>query len=264
MSQALLAEAVRRLSAASVDSPRRDARILWNHAQGDRAAFEACVERRAAREPIAYIVGHKEFWSLEFAVGPGILVPRPETETLIEQVLKFHPDRAAPLRALDLGCGSGCLIVSFLKEFPNAHGMAIDRLDVACDFTRRNAERHGVLGRCEIRQGDWSGKTLPEADVILANPPYIRTDDLNRLEPEVAAYEPRGALDGGADGLQAYRMLAPAVAISVGRSGLGFVEVGIGQAEPVGALLAVYGLKIIGIAPDLAGTPRVLVIGASG
>ncbi len=251
------ADAIRRLTAAGVDNPRLDARVLWNHAQRSPALFEQLLARRCAREPLAYITGHKEFWSLEFRVGPGVLVPRPETETIIEQVMAYFRNPSAKLRVLDFGTGSGCLLIAFLKEFPNAEGLGIDCSEEALRTASANLAEHGLTDRAEIRAGNWDENTDGRWDVILSNPPYIRTDDLAGLEPEVAQHEPRGALDGGLDGLTALRQLAAAMARRL--AGYGFVEIGAGQAEEASAVMAENGLKVAHVAPDLAGTPRVLV-----
>ena len=260
MSDLFLLDAARRLAVAGIENPRLDARLLLAHADCDRVCFESLISRRAAREPLAYITGQKEFWSLDFEVGPGVLIPRPETETVIEQALAFFPDRSALLRALDLGTGTACLLITFLKEFPNARGLGIDRSEEARAYAVRNVARHGLDKRCEIRGGGWAEAVAGPYDVILSNPPYIKTADLAGLEPEVA-YEPVSALDGGPDGLSAYRALAPALARLLSPSGRAFVEIGEGQAGEVSAVLAQAGLDIIKVAPDLAGIPRVLIIG---
>ena len=222
--------------------------------------FESVVVRRTAREPLAYITGHKEFWSLDFEVGPDTLIPRPETETIIEQALAIFPDRNASLAVLDLGTGTGCLLVAFLKEFPNTRGLGIDLSEKACAVSRRNAARHELGDRCEIRVGDWAATVTGPFDVILSNPPYIRTPDLAGLEPEVVCYEPIPALDGGPDGLDAYRVLAPELVRLLRPGGHALVEVGAGQSGEVAALMLQAGLEVVRIAPDLAGIPRVLTV----
>jgi len=222
--------------------------------------FAALVSRRAAREPLAYITGRREFWSLDFEVGPGTLVPRPETETIIEQALAVFLDKTASMTVLDLGTGTGCLLLAFLKEYPNAHGLGVDLSEKACTIARRNAARHGLEERCEIRSGDWAKEVAGPFDAILSNPPYVRTGDLAGLEPEVVRYEPIMALDGGADGLAAYRILAPELARLLRPGGRALVEIGAGQSEDVVALMAQAGLETLRITPDLAGIPRVLVM----
>ncbi|MEI9989802.1 MAG: peptide chain release factor N(5)-glutamine methyltransferase [Rhizomicrobium sp.] len=274
-----LAQAVERLREAGVDNPRLDARLLWEFArslsspavagEGDREAvegaaagtsFDALVIRRAAREPLAYITGHREFWSLDFAVGPGVLIPRPDTETLIEELIHLHPDRSAPLSILDLGTGSGCLLVAALTEYPNAHGIGIDSSPEALAWARRNVAAHGLQARASLIESAWPEEASPGFDAILANPPYIPTADIDALEPEVSRHEPRQALDGGADGLVAYRALAPRIAHLLKPSGSAFLEFGIGQADDVTAIMAASGLGNMKIAPDLAGIPRCVVV----
>jgi release factor glutamine methyltransferase len=258
-----LCDAVSRLTAAGTDNPRLDARVLLERANCDGALFESFMNRRAAREPLAYIVGFKEFWSLDFEVGSGVLIPRPETETVIEQALAVFVDRALPLKVLDLGTGTGCLLVAILKEFPNASGLGIDRSEEARAYAQRNIARHGLSGRCEVRGGDWDEAIAGPYDVVLANPPYIKTADLAGLEPEVA-YEPVLALDGGPDGLSAYRALVPALTRLLSPCGRAFLEIGAGQSDDVGAVLARCGIIVNKVAPDLAGIPRVLVVGRTG
>lgn len=247
-------DAIQRLRAAGVDNPRLDARVL-REAAADDAEFESFIVRRVAREPVAYITGRKEFWSLDFAVGPGALIPRPETETLIEQMLVHFPDRAAPLDVLDLGTGTGCLLVAALHEYRHARGAGVDSSAQALAWAHRNVEKHGLQKRCELVLGDFAD--MPGAyDVILSNPPYIRSADIAELEPEVRLHEPRAALDGGPDGLDAYRALGPVLRRLLKPGGLVFLEIGAGQGDAATGLL---GLEILGIAPDLAGIPRAVI-----
>ncbi|MDE1986699.1 MAG: peptide chain release factor N(5)-glutamine methyltransferase [Alphaproteobacteria bacterium] len=259
MSDLLLVDAVRRLAAAGVDNPRLDARLLLAHARGDRVLFESLVTRREAREPFAYITQRKEFWSLDFQVGPGVLVPRPETETIIEATLTAFPDRSNALNVLDLGTGSGCLLVAFLKEFMNARGLGIEKAKETQTYAARNIESHCLGGRCAIQAGDWAEAIPGPFDVVLSNPPYIKTSKLARLQPEVARYEPVQALDGGPDGLQAYRALAPEIARLLAPKGKAFLEIGAGQSNEVASLLSQAGLEIERVVADLAGIQRVLV-----
>jgi release factor glutamine methyltransferase len=254
-SRALLSEAARRLAAAGVDNPRLDARLLWEHAE-NQPAFESFVTRRCGREPLAYITGHKEFWSLDFEVGPGVLVPRPETETIIEQAIALLPDRSAPLRLLDLGTGSGCLLVAFLKEFPNSRGLGVDASEKARAYATANVNHHRLTDRAEIRPGNWGEEIEGGWDVILSNPPYIRTADIAGLAPEVR-FEPTEALDGGLDGLGSIRLLAAAMARLLG--GVGLTEIGAGQAAEAAIAMGDAGLVVVRTAADLAGIPRVLV-----
>ena len=294
-SRTLLNQAARRLAAAGVDTPRLDARVLWEHAQqqilplkgggGDpglvpgepegvmtspplageelRAAilFESFLARRLAREPLAAITGHKEFWSLDFAVDHNVLIPRPESETIIEQALALLPDRRAPLRLLDLGTGSGCLLVALLKEFPNATGLGVDVSEKALAVAHCNIARYGLAERAELRAGNWGEGLDGPFDLIVSNPPYIQTAELAGLAPELRS-EPVTALDGGADGFASIRLLAEAMARLL--SGLGLVEIGAGQGAEAAAIFAKCGMEPLRIAADLAGIPRVLVTRGKG
>ena len=240
--------------------PSRFARHLPRVAGEELEDFDTLVARRAAREPLAYITGHKEFWSLDFAVGTGVLIPRPDTETLIEQLVREYPDRNAPLSILDLGTGSGCLLIAALREYPNAHGVGVDRSPQALDWARRNLAALGVDGRATLIETDWPEEASPGFDVILANPPYIPSAEIETLEPEVSRFEPRAALDGGADGLDAYRALAPRIRRLLKPAGCAFLEFGEGQGEAVAAILARAGLGNPQIVPDLAGIRRCAIV----
>lgn len=260
-------DAIRRLSEAGVDNPRLDVRLLWDHAQRNPGIFETAVKRRLGREPVAYIIGLKEFWSLEFEVDRGVLIPRPATETIVEEVLKRYPDPGSALTILDLGTGSGCLLVSLLKEYPNANGVGIDIYEAALAVAVRNVTRHGLQSRTKLKRGHWidfladggPGAWPDTWNVIVCNPPYIPSGDIAGLEPEVRDYEPVGALDGGPDGLDAVRELARGFRGLV--MGTAFVEIGAGQAESAQTLIAAEGLSVLHIAADLAGIPRVVVTG---
>jgi release factor glutamine methyltransferase len=264
-------EAVGRLAAAGIDNPRAEARLLLAHALGtsrdatlsappltpDQAAhFEAMVARRAAREPLAYITGRKEFWSLDFAVGPGVLVPRPDTETLIEEAIRLYPDRSLPLAIADLGTGSGAILIAALKEFPNARGIGFESSSQAFLWACRNA--HALMpGRAEIRLADWTAARGP-FDLVFSNPPYIASAEIGTLEPDVRDHEPRAALDGGPDGLDAYRALGRLLPGLLKPGGHALVEMGAGQA---GAMELLFPrLRVLRLAPDLAGVPRALVL----
>jgi release factor glutamine methyltransferase len=263
-----------RLTEAGVDSARLDARLLLGFAmdiapenllvardmtEEHLAYFEALISRRESREPLAYIVGQKEFWSLDFEVGPGVLIPRPETETLIEEALRDFPDRDAPLDIADLGTGSGCLLIAFLESYPNAKGVGIDRSADALAWARRNATRHGVGDRCVLSQSDWATNVAPTFDVVLSNPPYVTERELAEASPEILRYEPRDALVGGVDGLNAYRELAPVIAGRLRPGGRAYLEIGSTQAEDVTSVLERDGLRVVRIAADLAGHPRCVV-----
>jgi len=248
--------AAKRLAAAGIDSARLDARLLWQHAQGDVAAFEAAITRRLAREPVAYITGRKEFWSLDFDVGPGVLVPRPDTETLIEEALHLVPDRYAPLRIADLGTGSGAILIAALREFPNATGIGFESSSRAHAYAAANAARL-MPGRAEIRLADWD-EAAERFDLVFSNPPYIPASDIESLAPDVRGHEPRAALDGGPDGLQAYRALAALLPRILAPGGHALLEIGFGQAAAMEPLF--NGLELSRIASDLSGIPRCVVL----
>jgi release factor glutamine methyltransferase len=269
----LLRDAQQGLAVAGVESPMRDARLLLQAAANlpiatqiafpermvDAAAaalFAEFVARRAGRQPIAQILGRREFWSLDFIVTPDTLVPRPDSETLVQAVLDRIEDRKAPLRLLDFGTGTGCLLLALLNELPNATGVGIDISLRALDVARANAAKLGLRDRAQFRSGDWDRSLLPSYDVVISNPPYIPTQTIPTLQPEVASFEPSVALDGGRDGLDAYRRLAPAAARLMTDSGLVAVEVGMGQADSVIQIGRSAGLQHVATAIDLAGVGR--------
>ena len=269
-----LEQATRRLAAAGIENPRSEARLLLAHALGvsrdetlnaeptpeQAAAFAALVERRAACEPFAYISGRREFWSLDFEVGPGVLIPRPDTETLISEALRLYPDRTVPLRIADLGTGSGAILAAALKEFPNATGVGFEASPDAFAYASRNAARHAGA-RAEIRAADWNTATGP-FDLVFSNPPYIPAADIESLDPDVAGFEPHSALDGGPDGLDAYRGLAALLPRIMAPGACALLEIGAGQAPAMETLFksAPGSLELLGIAPDFSGIPRCVIL----
>jgi release factor glutamine methyltransferase len=255
-----LDDAALRLAAAGVENPAREAKLLRDLAAGDAERFADHLRRRCAREPFARISGRRGFWTLDLAISEATLDPRPDSETLIEAALEFLPDRAAPLRAVDFGSGSGALLLAFLSEFPHATGIGIDRAPGAVEVARRNAAAAGLDGRARFEAGDWRDASPGVAEVVLANPPYIPSGAIDALAPEVARFEPRLALDGGVDGLTAYRQLAPIVAGTLRPGGFAFLELGQGHARAVAAIMAAVGLEAAGIRPDLARIERCLAI----
>ena len=203
------------------------------------------MARRLRREPMAYILGEREFWSLPLRVSPAVLVPRPESETVVEAALESIADRAAPLRILDLGTGSGCLLLALLSELPHASGLGIDRSAAALAIARANAERLGLADRAAFREGDWGYGLAGPFDVIVSNPPYVARTDARNLAPEVFAFEPQEALFAGADGLDAYRALAPDCARLLAQDGVTCLEIGQGQGASVAAILRRHGLRLV-------------------
>ena len=261
------------LRSAGIDNPRLEARLLLGHTlnlpvaallrdphlPADPAPYFALVTRRAAREPLAYILGHREFWSLRFVVSPATLIPRPESETLIEAALAAFTHRAPPRCVLDLGTGTGCLLLSALHEFPASFGVGVDRSPGAAALAAANAKALGLAGRAAFLCADWAAPLAAGFDLILCNPPYVPTCDIDGLMPEVAGHEPASALDGGADGLAAYRRLVPLLPRLLQPGGVAVLELGIGQAPPVAAL-AREAAMVATTRPDLAGIARALVL----
>ena len=265
LAAAALADAARALAAVS-DTPRLDAELLMAHALGitrealllggDRpvpAGFAPLLARRLAHEPVAYITGTRAFWSIELQVGPGALIPRPDSETLIEAAVAHFTDRA-PATVLDLGTGPGTLLLAALDHWPEARGLGIDRSGAALSWARRNA---GIAeGRARFVQGDWAAEVDERFDLVLANPPYVGTDE--PLPDEVARHEPQSALTAGPDGLDAYRVLVPQLPRLVAPGGLIAVEIGWRQAEAVSALFREAGLTPR-VACDLGNRPRAII-----
>jgi len=262
-----------RLREAGIDNPRLEARLLLAHtlhttveallrdrnSPVDTTRYDNLLSRRAAREPLALILGHREFWSLDFAVSAATLIPRPESETLIEAALDAFADRAPPRRLLDLGCGTGCLLLAALQEFPAAFGVGVDRSPAAAHLAAGNAARLGMAGRAAFVCGDWAAALDGGFDLVLSNPPYIPTSEIGDLMPEVARYESRMALDGGPDGCAAYRRLIPDLHRLLAEAGVAVLEIGQGQADPVAKLARDAGF-IAETRQDLAGISRALVL----
>jgi release factor glutamine methyltransferase len=218
------------------------------------------LERRRQRQPASQILGTREFWGLEFAVSPEVLDPRPDSETLVSAALGGIGNRAAPLRVLDLGTGTGCLLLALLSELPNARGLGVDVSPAAIRVAEANCLRLGLSSRAELRIGNWGESLSERFDLIIANPPYLSSEDIAGLQPEVARWEPRVALDGGADGLDAYRKLMPEIARLLVNDGFAAVEIGWTQAAAVKAICQVAGLAVRSCVRDLAGRERCLVI----
>lgn len=264
-----IADAARRLATIS-DTARLDAELLMAHALGvSREAlllthlddpipesFAPLVDRRATGEPVAYIVGHRAFWTIELAVGPGALVPRPDSETLIEAAVA-HFGRSAPRTILDLGTGPGTLLLAALAEWPEAHGLGIDASGEALAYAERNARNLGMAKRTRFRIGDWADDIEERFDLVLCNPPYVESGA--KLARDVAGHEPHPALFAGPDGLDDYRRLAPMLGRLMAPGGLAALEIGHEQFAPVAALLAAQGLRAT-LARDLAGRDRCILI----
>ena len=269
---ACLAEA---FQASGIDDPKREAGITLSAASGvapidliiapreplgpAAARVEEFAARRVAGEPLSRIVGRREFWGIELMLSPQVLDPRPETETIVEAALRLFRDRREePLRLLDLGVGSGALLCALLGEFPHARGIGVDISPGAANVARGNIEARGLVGRAEIRLGDWTIGLEGPFDLIVSNPPYIATADLPALPREVHDFDPELALDGGIDGLEAYRTLIPRSPSLLTEGGWLMVEIGAGQAADVVAIAQQSGLSDVRIDKDLAGHDRVV------
>jgi release factor glutamine methyltransferase len=216
--------------------------------------------RRLAGEPLSRILGRREFWSLSFTIAPDVLDPRPETETIVEAALAdFAGRRDEALRILDLGVGSGALLCALLTEFPNASGIGVDLSARAVEIAKANLAALGLSERGEARVGDWGRGLDREFDLVVSNPPYIRAGDIAGLDREVRDHDPRLALDGGPDGLDAYRALAPQLArLLKPGEGQFYLEFGEGQAEDVRDILATMGLEACAVLTDLSGRARAI------
>jgi release factor glutamine methyltransferase len=264
-----------RLRACGHDDPEREAALLLTSVcrlrmvdlvaapeapVGEAAARLAiAAERRLSGEPLSRIVGEREFWSLRFALSPETLDPRPETETIVEAALAaFATRRGEALRIVDFGAGSGVLLAALLSEFSAARGVGVDLSPGAAAQARANLESLGLAARAEIRVADWAEGLDGAFDLVVANPPYIPSGDIAGLAREVRDHDPRLALDGGADGLDAYRALAPEIGRLLAPKGRFFVEVGAGQADAVKALAAAAGLVELATRRDLSGVERVV------
>ncbi len=259
-----LAEAAVRLAAVS-DTARLDAELLMAHALGvarevlliDRlddaapADFAPLLARRLAHEPVAYLTGRRAFWTIELEVGPGALVPRPDSETLLEAAIA-HFGARSPQRILDLGTGPGTLLLAALDQWPEATGLGVDASEEALAYARRNA-----IPRAEFRLGDWGAGLNERFDLILCNPPYIEQDA--DLPPDVARHEPAAALFAGSDGLDDYRRIAPQLPPLLAPDGVACLEIGAGQEKAVAGLFAAEGFTIES-RRDLRGIVRCLVL----
>jgi len=269
-----LEEGTARLAAAGIEAPGHEARLLLAHAMGTPSEmifayperqlveiagvyFQGLLCRRARRQPLAQVLGRREFWSLDFKVTPSVLTPRPESETLIEAVLALCPDTNT--RVLDLGTGSGCLLLALLCELPGARGLGID-VDVdTVGVAQDNARALGLDTRAQFAAGNWGAALIGHFDVILSNPPYVASADFASLASEISLYEPRVALDGGVDGLESIRAMSTHVARLLAPGGAAAVEIGTGQSLEVEAIFATHGLSLVACRRDLAGTERCLL-----
>lgn len=268
----LLRDAIRRLSEAGVADPARDARLALRWAAGldgvalsaaldepagsrEAARFDRAIARRVAREPLSHITGTRAFWRHEFGVGPEVLDPRPETEVLVGEAVRRGPFR----RVLDLGTGSGCLLVTLLAEWPGATGLGTDISGQALARARSNADMLGVGDRAAFALADWTTGIQGRFDLVVSNPPYVSEAEMAGLDPEVRDHEPRFALTPGGDGLDAYRRIAGGVSGLMAPGALLIVEIGPTQSGAVAAIMAGVGLRVTAIVSDWDSRPRVVI-----
>lgn len=265
-----LADATETLRRSS-DTARLDAELLLAHALDIErdvlllappaghppAHFAEMIARRAEGEPVAYITGKRAFWNIELSVGPGALIPRPDSETLIAAAIGHFAATAGPKRILDLGTGPGTLLLAALDQWPGATGLGIDASEEALRYARGNARRLGLAPRAELRLGDWAEGIDQQFDLVLINPPYVA--DAAELGPGVAEFEPAEALFAGPDGLDDYRRLAPEIGRLIAEGGLAAIEIGHDQSASAAAIFAAAGHDVR-LSLDLAGRPRALLI----
>jgi release factor glutamine methyltransferase len=270
---AVLCEVSRLLRTVDIENAASEARLLVAHATGwtrtdllahqDReivpkavALLAALVERRMAREPMSHLIGRRGFWTLEFEVGPAVLDPRPDSETLVEAALDLFPDRQTAISVLDLGTGSGCLLLSVLVERADAWGVGIDVSPDALAVAARNATNAGLEGRARFVCSDWGEAIEGPFDLILCNPPYIQSGAIEGLAPEIAQFEPHIALDGGVSGYDAYCVIGPEIVRLLSSDGAAVVEAGVGQMPEIARLFSTSGLTLQEARSDLGGIGR--------
>lgn len=275
-----IAVAAQRLAAAGIEQSRLDARLLMQHASGFTHAeliahmadapgrqvsdgFAAAVERRLAGEPVHRIIGRREFYGLELTVSPAVLDPRPETEILVARVLNDHADRNEPLYFADVGTGSGAIAIALLANLAESRCLAIDISGDALSIARENACAHGLEARMELVAGNYLKGVDGNFDFIVSNPPYVRSGEIGGLAREVRNHDPHVALDGGADGLVAYRALMRDAAPLLNPSGRLYLEIGEDQAGDCSKLAGTMGWQVTDVVADLAGKDRVLVVSRS-
>jgi release factor glutamine methyltransferase len=274
-----LQKVAERLADAGIEDARRDAQVLLGHViERDRAYLHAfaevqlsddqtarlsgLVDRRAARVPMSQVLGSREFWSLDFQVTADTLTPRPDSETLVEAAIEQFGTGPGPSGIADLGTGTGCLLISLLTNWPESRGLGVDRSPEALAVARTNARACEVDARCVFVEGSWFDGIADRFDLIVSNPPYIPSDDLAGLEPEVVQHEPHLALDGGDDGLDAYRALLPQLPAHLTKAGVVVLEHGAGQGPELENLAGEHGLAVVTNRSDLAGLRRCLVLRA--
>ena len=272
-----LRTAVMALQQAKIETASLDARLLLQHVLGlnreqwlaagkvalnteQYAAYRELIDKRANRQPLAQLTGKREFWDLTFKVSAATLDPRPDSETLIEAVLAKCEDKNRALRVLDMGTGTGCLLLTLLKHLPSASGVGVDisrqALDVACE----NAVNLGLAARAKFMQSCWNEQVEGVFDIVISNPPYIPTKTIATLAPEVRCFEPMLALDGGEDGLDCYRTICAQLPLLLVPGGIAAFEIGMGQQRDVENIATDCGLQVVEVRKDMAGIPRCVMV----
>ncbi len=269
-------DAQRRLAAEGIDEPELNARILMMHATGlsatemvthggvrltesQQALFASLLLRRLGGEPVGRILGQRDFWGLTFALSPGTLEPRPDSEMIVEEALALSKQLERPVRdILDLGSGSGCLLIALLVELPQARGHGVDLSLDAVETARGNAARNNVAERCLFTQGSWGEGLDRQFDLIVSNPPYIASSDMASLQREVREHDPGLALDGGPDGLAPYRLIVPDLQRLLAPGGAAVLEIGAGQEQPTRMLAGQHGFSTVSTRRDLGGHVRAI------
>ncbi len=274
--QQILITAKQSLREAGVESAFLDAELLLAHAlekrrefvignpeykltESEADIFNDFISRRQNREPVAKIIGKKEFWGREFTVSGATLDPRPDSETIIEAVFELFPDKNAALKVIDFGTGTGCLLLTILAEYPNSLGIGVDLSENTLNIAKNNAGKLGLAKRGDFILNNWAGGIDGKFDLIISNPPYIKNSDIEHLAPEVSMHEPYLALAGGDDGLDCYRLLAPSSKHLLNKEGYIVFEFGMGQENDVRNIIKQAGMQFISFRNDMAGVPRCVV-----
>jgi release factor glutamine methyltransferase len=267
---------IRELSLSKIENPQLEARILLAFASGVKQTriigypedkldnsiisnLEKIMARRKTGEPIAYITGVKEFWSLDFNVTKETLIPRPDSETIVQSVLDTITNHMDHISILDLGTGSGCLLLALLSELPKAIGVGIDISSRSCKIAKKNAKELGLNNRAKFYQGNWMEGIHDQFDIIVTNPPYVAEPDMEFLDREIRLFEPHLALSGGPDGVAAYRLIAKESITRLKTAGILVVEIGINQAQSIRDIFVQNGLKIIKTQRDFSNIDRCIL-----
>ena len=273
----ILEWAKEKLLGVQIESPILEARLLLGFALGipqerfygseDKVLtksqadnYTKIIERRCKREPVSRIIGTRGFWNLTLKINLSSLDPRPDSEILVDSILRNFPDKAANLKFIDFGTGTGCLLLSALNEFPNSSGVGVDISKECITLAKENAALNGLSQRALFIESDWGREVTDKFDVIIANPPYIQSDTISTLDPEVKDFDPHIALNGGQDGLSCYRKLAPQFVETLKKGGLVFLEIGYNQRESVSKIMEHSGLKCLYINQDLGNRDRCLIL----